>query len=72
VLVNVASFRNIVAFGLTYGIPNWVVVRGYMATFGIFAGVTAFLTLFAPLFYVYGKRMRKATRFVEGSVSHSY
>ena len=53
--------------------PDWVAARGYMGTFGIFAGVLTFLALFLPLFFIYGKRLRKARMFrrVAESVSTS-
>ncbi|KAL1900668.1 hypothetical protein Sste5346_002393 [Sporothrix stenoceras] len=71
VLVNVASFRNIIGFAFTYGIPDWVAARGYMVTFSIFAAVIAFLSLFLPVFFIYGKRLRKSTSFVNAVVGYS-
>ena len=63
-MVNVSSFRNIVGFGFTYGMPDWVADRGYMGAFGIFAGVIALVSIPLPLFILYGKRIRQSTRFV--------
>ncbi|CAK7215967.1 hypothetical protein SBRCBS47491_002671 [Sporothrix bragantina] len=71
VLVNVASFRNIIAFGFTYGIPIWVAKDGYMTIFSIFAGLIAFLSLFLPVFFIFGKRLRKSTGFVNSSIGYS-
>ena len=64
VLVNVASFRNLVAFGFLYGAPQWVALRGYMGVFSIFAGVIVLITLPLPLFLIYGKRLRLSSRYV--------
>ncbi|KAK4033939.1 MFS general substrate transporter [Parachaetomium inaequale] len=73
VLVNIASFRNIIGFGFIYGMPGCVATRGYMGTFGTLAGVVAFLALFLPLFFKYGKTLREARMFrrVAESVSTS-
>ncbi|KAL2829632.1 major facilitator superfamily domain-containing protein [Aspergillus pseudoustus] len=71
VLVNVSSFRNIIGFAFTYGIPDWVASLGYLRCFGIFAGIIGALMLPFPLFLVYGKKWRKATEGIAGRDIHS-
>lgn len=69
--MNVASFRNVVGFGFTYGTPEWVAKLGYMRTFSIFAGVIALVALPLPLFFRYGKRLRISKRFTVKKASTS-
>jgi hypothetical protein len=61
VLVNVASFRNIIGFAFSFGVTDWIEARGYLGCFGIYAGVIAFLSLGIPFLMIFGKRIRKST-----------
>lgn len=58
VLVNVASWRNIIGFALSFRTTTWVQSIGFIDFFGILAGVLGFLILFLPVFYIFGKRIR--------------
>jgi hypothetical protein len=58
-LVNIASFRCLVAFLLTFRISEWVADMGYLKTFGIYAGVMGGFILFIPIIYVFGPGWRK-------------
>ncbi|OBT64191.1 hypothetical protein VE03_06877 [Pseudogymnoascus sp. 23342-1-I1] len=71
VLVNVASFRNIIGFAFTFGVADWVQVRGYMGCFGIFAGCIAVLAIPLPFMWKYGKAMRKKTGVLTKITTHS-
>ncbi|KAF4626547.1 hypothetical protein G7Y89_g11612 [Cudoniella acicularis] len=72
VLVNVSSFRNIIGFGVVYGVTDWVAIRSYMATFGILAGVIVTLSLPLPLFFIYGRKWRESSKFATKILTHSF
>lgn len=59
-LVNVSSFRNIIAFAITFKTIDWLDKHGYLTIFAIYAGVTMILGLTViPLLLIYGKRSRQ-------------
>jgi len=64
-LVNVASFRFIMAFFLTLWASDWIVDLEYEKTFLIYTGLVAGFGLLIPVVYYYGpawRRMFPATR----------
>jgi len=67
-LVNVASFRFILAFFLTLWASDWIVDMGYFHTFIIYTALIAFFGCFIPVVYFFGPAWRKrfpATRMAE-------
>lgn len=58
-LVNVASFRWIMAFFLTLWASDWIVDLGYKETFLIYVGLIAFFGLFIPVAFFYGPAWRR-------------
>lgn len=58
-LVNIASFRCLIAFLLTFRISEWVADMGYLKTFGINAGIMGGFILFIPIIYFFGPRWRR-------------
>lgn len=61
VLVNVSSFRCIIGFALSFRATAWIEERGFLGSFGIYAGVLGGAGLLLPIMYFYGKRMRQWT-----------
>jgi len=59
VLVNVATFRWIMAFFLILWASDWIVDLGYLPTFSIYLGIIAFSGLMMPFVYVFGPSWRK-------------
>ncbi|KAG5946486.1 hypothetical protein E4U53_006587 [Claviceps sorghi] len=58
-LVNIASFRCLIAFVLSFRVSEWVADLGYLKTFVIYAGILAIFMLFIPVIYVWGAGWRK-------------
>lgn len=58
-LVNIGSFRSIIAFLIVFDVSEWIARMGYLRTFGIYTGLIGGFTLFIPVIYVYGARWRK-------------
>ncbi|KAK2043980.1 major facilitator superfamily transporter [Colletotrichum somersetense] len=58
-LVNVASFRCLLAFVLSFKISDWVVELGYFHSMLIYTGLISAFALFIPIVYVYGPAWRK-------------
>ncbi|GAB0138542.1 hypothetical protein EsDP_00006774 [Epichloe bromicola] len=58
-LVNIASFRCLIAFVLSFRVSEWVADLGYLKTFCIYAGVLAAFILFIPIIYIWGADWRK-------------
>ncbi|KAJ3499456.1 hypothetical protein NLG97_g295 [Lecanicillium saksenae] len=58
-LVNIASFRCLIAFALSFKVSEWVADFGYLKTFTIYASVLGAFTLFIPVIYVWGDNWRK-------------
>jgi len=58
-LVNVASFRFIMAFFLTLYASDWIVDLGYFKTFIIYTGCIAGFGALIPVVYVFGPYWRK-------------
>ncbi|KAK2591820.1 hypothetical protein QQS21_010488 [Conoideocrella luteorostrata] len=58
-LVNIASFRCLIAFVLSFRVSEWVTELGYLKTFTIYAGVLGVFILFIPVVYIYGPRWRE-------------
>lgn len=58
-LVNVASFRFIMAFFLILWASDWIVDWGYLECFAIYFGIIAFCGLLIPVVYYYGPAWRK-------------
>ncbi|GAA5848855.1 hypothetical protein JCM8547_006367 [Rhodosporidiobolus lusitaniae] len=54
-------FKNITAFGISYGVVDWVLdpAWGWDRAMGLWAGVMTLITLFAVPLYFYGKRLRE-------------
>ncbi|PQK13626.1 hypothetical protein BB8028_0004g05570 [Beauveria bassiana] len=58
-LVNIASFRLIVAFVLSFRVSEWVAELGYLKTFIMYAGILGAFILFIPIIYTWGPSWRK-------------
>lgn len=58
-LVNIASFRCIFAFLLTFYVSDWVVSLGYLKSFMIYTGLIAVFMCFIPIIYIFGPAWRK-------------
>jgi len=58
-LVNVASFRFIMAFFLTLWASDWILDLSYERTFLIYTGLVAGLGLFIPVVYFFGPTWRR-------------
>ncbi|KAJ6784710.1 hypothetical protein PWT90_00453 [Aphanocladium album] len=58
-LVNIASFRLIVAFVLSFRVSEWVAELGYLKTFIMYAGILGAFILFIPVIYIWGPSWRK-------------
>lgn len=58
-LVNIASFRCLIAFVLSFKVSEWVAELGYLKTFTIYAGVLGAFILLIPVVYIYGESWRK-------------
>ncbi|KAG5914115.1 hypothetical protein E4U42_000673 [Claviceps africana] len=58
-LVNIASFRCLIAFVLSFRVSEWVADLGYFKTFAIYAGILSTFILFIPVVYFWGAGWRK-------------
>jgi MFS family permease len=61
VLVNVSSLRIIIAFFFATQATIWIMEKGPMQTFAIYAEVMIVLSLGIPLLYFFGKKLRRWT-----------
>ncbi|TLD31962.1 gb [Venturia nashicola] len=61
VLVNVASWRCIIGFVMSFRATAWIEERGFLGSFAIYAGVLAGLACLLPVMYIFGKRIRQRT-----------
>lgn len=46
---------------MSFRATAWVEERGFLGSFAIYAGVLAVVACFLPVFYVFGKRVRRWT-----------
>ncbi|CAK7204889.1 hypothetical protein SEUCBS139899_007651 [Sporothrix eucalyptigena] len=60
-LLLINGFKNVVAFGFTYGVVPWVESSGYATAFGTLAGVYIFIMCLAIPLYYYGAHIRNHT-----------
>ncbi|KAL0933579.1 major facilitator superfamily transporter [Colletotrichum truncatum] len=58
-LVNIASFRCLLAFVLSFKISDWVIEMGYFGAMMIYTGLISVFALFIPVVYFYGPAWRK-------------
>lgn len=58
-LVNIASFRQIIAFVLSFYVSEWISSMGYLRTMLIYTGVISVLALMLPVVYIYGPAWRR-------------
>ncbi|AOW00533.1 major facilitator superfamily domain-containing protein [Yarrowia lipolytica] len=61
-MATVIVIRNLMSFGIGYGITPWLANQGYGKTFGEGAGVCAGCGLVFLVFVVYGKKLRDLTK----------
>jgi hypothetical protein len=61
VLVVITALRGFVSFGTSYGVATFIETAGYDGSFGVYAGITAFLGLLGLPIYFYGKQLREFT-----------
>lgn len=61
VLVNVNTLRTVISFGFSSHASSWVQERGYLFIFGVYVAVLFIMSMFIPLFYVFGKKFRQWT-----------
>ncbi|KAG4420730.1 hypothetical protein IFR04_006116 [Cadophora malorum] len=58
-LVNIGSFRSIIAFLIVFDVPEWIASMGYLRTFGIYMGLLGGFILFIPIIFMFGEGWRK-------------
>lgn len=58
-LVNIASFRQIIAFVLSFYVSEWISHTGYLKTMLIYTGVMSAFALMLPVVYIYGPAWRR-------------
>ena len=58
-LVNIASFRCLIAFVLSFKVSDWVADLGYFRSMMIYTGIMAFFACCIPIVYWYGEAWRK-------------
>ncbi|KAF2164263.1 hypothetical protein M409DRAFT_68115 [Zasmidium cellare ATCC 36951] len=58
-LVNIASFRCLIAFVLSFKVSEWVANLGYETSMLIYTGIIAGFALFTPVVWFYGESWRK-------------
>lgn len=59
-LVNIASFRCLIAFAMSFKISEWVAEMGYLKSFGcVYAPIMGGFALFIPIVYVFGPAWRR-------------
>lgn len=58
-LVNIASFRGLLAFILSFKISDWVVDMGYFDAMMIYTGLISAFAVFVPVVYFYGPAWRR-------------
>lgn len=61
-MATVIVIRNLMSFGIGYGITPWLKNQGYGKTFGEGAGVCAGCTLVFLIFVAYGKKFREMSK----------
>lgn len=61
VLVNVSSAKLIVGFITSFDVTTWIQNAGFVATFGYYSLFMVATSLFLPLIYIYGKKIRACT-----------
>ncbi|KAH8586911.1 major facilitator superfamily domain-containing protein [Bisporella sp. PMI_857] len=60
-VVAAGAYRNIVGFGLTYGVQDFVAAAGYLGCFGTYAGIQGLLGIAGIFFYFKGPAVRAYT-----------
>lgn len=60
VVIIIGAFRNIVGFGLSYGVNGFVAAVGYKVCFGVYAALIGGFFLAGSPFYLWGPQMRAA------------
>ncbi|KAK8240422.1 major facilitator superfamily transporter [Phyllosticta capitalensis] len=58
-LVNIASFRCLIAFVLSFKVSEWVADMGYLRSFGMYAGIIGVFACLLPVVYIWGPAWRK-------------
>jgi hypothetical protein len=58
-LVNIASFRCILAFILSFKVEDWITDWGYERSMAIYTSIIGFFALMLPVVYVFGPAWRK-------------
>lgn len=58
-LVNIASFRCLLAFVLSFKVSEWVANMGYFDSFIIYTAMMGFFAMLIPVVYIYGPAWRK-------------
>ena len=58
-LVNIASFRCILAFVLSFKVSEWIVEFGYLKSMCVYTGVMGFFALLLPVVYIWGPAWRQ-------------
>lgn len=58
-LVNIASFRLLIAFGLAFKVSSFIIDYGYIGSNMIYLGIIAFFAATLPIIFFYGPAMRR-------------
>lgn len=58
-LVNIASFRCLIAFVLSFKVSEWIADLGYFNSFMIYTGLIALFAVLIPVVYIWGPAWRK-------------
>jgi hypothetical protein len=62
VVTTIILIRNIIGFGITFGIQPWIDGMGLQNTFVVIGILSFIITLFSMFFVWKGKSMRRLTR----------
>lgn len=58
-LVNIASFRCLIAFALSFKVSEWVADLGYFHTMMIYTALMGFFAVLIPVVYIWGPSWRR-------------
>jgi hypothetical protein len=58
-LVQVTALRNIISFGISFGVYGFIDLQGFIGTFGILGGLMGVVGLGLIPVWIYGTRIRQ-------------
>ena len=60
-MVTINAFKNLVAFGMSYGAVPWLMSAGWARMWGTACGICSAVVLTSVLMYLFGKKARRMT-----------